>query len=133
MGDRIGRLRLMQIMSVLVTIGSVLQTASQNMGMFLAGRHLAGIAVGAMIGTVSVYLSEISLPQHRGIIGGLAGLGAAFGILLANWVGFAAGFAPYGELQWRLPLALQIPWGLIMLGGLCTFMPESPRYFSTLR
>jgi predicted MFS family arabinose efflux permease len=45
-GDKLGRLRLMQLMCIIVTIGTVLQTASVNFGMFLAGRILAGIAVG---------------------------------------------------------------------------------------
>jgi predicted MFS family arabinose efflux permease len=45
-GDKLGRLRFMQIMCVIVTIGTVLQTASVNFGMFLAGRVLAGYAVG---------------------------------------------------------------------------------------
>ena len=35
-----------QLMCIIVTIGTVIQTASQNIGMFLAGRVLAGIAVG---------------------------------------------------------------------------------------
>lgn len=63
-GDKLGRLRyvaqelyfgstgakfvyrFMQIMCVVVTIGAILQTAAVNFGMFLAGRILAGIAVG---------------------------------------------------------------------------------------
>ena len=47
--------------------------------------------------------------------------------MLANWVGFACGFAPYGQVQWRLPLGIQILWGLILMAGLATFMPHSPR------
>lgn len=39
----------------------------------------------------------------------------------------ACGYAPYGALQWRLPLGVQIPWGIIMFIGLVTFMPNSPR------
>lgn len=30
-------------------------------------------------------------------------------------------------MQWRLPLALQIPWGVILFTGLVTFMPNSQR------
>lgn len=45
-GDRLGRIRFMQLMCVIVTIGTVLQTGSVNFGMFLAGRALAGLAVG---------------------------------------------------------------------------------------
>jgi hypothetical protein len=46
---------------------------------------------------------------------------------MSNWVGFACGYAPYGPRQWRLPLGIQIPWGIIMFVGLATFMPNSPR------
>jgi predicted MFS family arabinose efflux permease len=45
-GDQLGRIRFMQLMCIVVTIGTVIQTAAQNIGMFLAGRVLAGIAVG---------------------------------------------------------------------------------------
>jgi predicted MFS family arabinose efflux permease len=45
-GDKLGRIRFMQLMCVIVTIGTVIQTASINIGMFLAGRVLAGYAVG---------------------------------------------------------------------------------------
>ncbi len=45
-GDRLGRIRFMQMMCIIVTIGTVIQTASVNIGMFLAGRAVAGYAVG---------------------------------------------------------------------------------------
>ena len=46
---------------------------------------------------------------------------------MSNWVGYACSYAPYGPIQWRLPLGIQIPWGIIMFIGLSTFMPNSPR------
>lgn len=46
---------------------------------------------------------------------------------MSNWVGFFCSFAPYGPTQWRLPLGLQIPFGIILCIGLLTFMPDSPR------
>lgn len=81
----------------------------------------------ALSGTIPVYLSEISPPRIRGMIGGLNGAGLALGTMVSNWMGFACGYAPYGPVQWRLPLALQIPWGIILFLGLVTFMPHSPR------
>lgn len=80
-----------------------------------------------MVATVPIYLSEISPPHHRGLIGGVSGCGISFGTMMSNWVGFACGYAPYGATQWRLPLALQTPWGVILFIGLATFMPNSPR------
>ncbi|EAW06315.1 putative MFS monosaccharide transporter (Hxt8) [Aspergillus clavatus NRRL 1] len=127
-GDRLGRLRFMGLMCVIVTIGTTIQTASINIGMFLAGRALAGYAVGGMVATVPIYLSEISDPRYRGLIGGISGCGISFGTMASNWVGYACSYAPYGAVQWRLPLAIQIPWGIIMFGGLATFMPNSPRH-----
>ncbi|PKY05280.1 MFS monosaccharide transporter [Aspergillus campestris IBT 28561] len=126
--DRLGRLRFMELMCVVVTIGTVIQTASVNIGMFLAGRVLAGFAVGGMVATVPIYLSEISDPRYRGLIGGISGCGISFGTMASNWVGYACSFAPYGPVQWRLPLGIQIPWGIIMFLGLITFMPNSPRH-----
>ncbi|KAK7973238.1 MFS transporter [Apiospora saccharicola] len=126
-GDRLGRIGFMKLMCVMVTAGTIVQTASVNMGMFLAGRVLAGYAVGGMVGTVPIYLSEIAAPYQRGLIGGISGCGIAFGTMLSNWVGFACGYASYGATQWRLPLGIQIPLGIVMFVGLSTFMPDSPR------
>ncbi|ROV89387.1 hypothetical protein VSDG_08641 [Cytospora chrysosperma] len=125
--DKLGRVRFMMVMCVIVTIGTVIQTASINIGMFLAGRVLAGIAVGGLVATVPIYLSEISPPSQRGLIGGISGCGISFGTMMSNWVGMACGHAPYGQVQWRLPLGIQIPWGVILFIGLATFMPNSPR------
>ncbi|KAJ6093559.1 hypothetical protein N7486_008848 [Penicillium sp. IBT 16267x] len=126
-GDRLGRIRFMQMLCILAVIGTVIQTSSVNMGMLLAGRFIAGCASGGMGGTVPIYLSEIAAPHRRGLIGSISGLGMAGGIMVANWVGFACGHLPYGPLQWRTPLGIQIPWGIIMFIGLATFMPNSPR------
>ncbi|KAB8242558.1 MFS monosaccharide transporter [Aspergillus flavus] len=126
--DKVGRLRFMEMMCVIVTIGTAIQTASVNIGMFLAGRVLAGYAVGGLVATVPIYLSEISDPRYRGLIGGISGCGISLGTMASNWVGYACSFAPYGPVQWRLPLGIQIPWGIIMFFGLITFMPNSPRH-----
>ncbi|KAI0018877.1 putative MFS monosaccharide transporter [Xylariomycetidae sp. FL0641] len=126
-GDRLGRVRFMQLACIVVTIGTSIQAAAVDIGMFLAGRALAGGAVGGLVATVPIYLSEISAPGSRGLIGGISGCGISFGTMASNWVGFACGYAPYGPLQWRLPLALQVPWGVVLFAGLATFMPGSPR------
>jgi hypothetical protein len=57
----------------------------------------------------------------------LLGLSPADLKIVSNWVGFACSFALYGPTQWRLPLGLQIPFGIILCIGLLTFMPDSPR------
>lgn len=80
-----------------------------------------------MVSTVPIYLSEISPPDQRGMIGGISGCGISFGTMVSNWVGYGCSFMAYGQRQWRLPLGLQIPWGVLLFVGLATFMPNSPR------
>jgi MFS family permease len=118
-GDQLGRIRFMQLMCVIVTIGTVVQTAAQNIGMFLAGRVLAGIAVGydllafhqfhlmltrnsGMVATVPIYLSEISGPKDRGLIGGISGCGISLGTMTSNWVGFACSCMPQTTIRHSL-------------------------------
>lgn len=80
-----------------------------------------------MVATVPIYLSEISDPRYRGLIGGISGCGISFGTMMSNWVGYACSYASYGPVQWRLPLGIQIPWGVVLFVGLSIFMPHSPR------
>ncbi|KAK0476497.1 general substrate transporter [Armillaria novae-zelandiae] len=128
-GDLLGRRRYMQLMCMVVTVGTIIQTSAQNYAMFLVGRTLTGVAVGGLVGTVPIYNSEIAPPASRGLIGGLSGYMIGFGTFLANWVGFACGYAPTTtSFQWRFPLALQIPPGIILFFGLQFFLPESPRW-----
>ncbi|EIM84049.1 general substrate transporter [Stereum hirsutum FP-91666 SS1] len=128
LGDRLGRKRFMGMLCLVVTVGTVIQTAAQNFPMFLVGRILTGVAVGGLVGTVPIYNSEIAPPEHRGLIGGLSGYMIGIGGFLANWIGFACAHASNGAFQWRFPLALQIPPGVILLIGLIFFLPESPRW-----
>lgn len=81
---KLGRIRFTQLMCVIVTIGTTIQTASMSIGMFLAGRTLAGFAVGALIATVPIYLSEIAAPHQRGLIGEISGCGISLGIMMSQ-------------------------------------------------
>ena len=46
LADKLGRVRFMQLQCIIVTVGCAIQTGAVHVGMFLAGRILAGIAVG---------------------------------------------------------------------------------------
>ena len=126
--DRIGRLRFLQLLTSVAAIGPVIQAVATNMNIFIIGRAIAGLPTGALYTTTAIYLCEISPAYNRGIIAGCSGLMYGFGIMASSWIGMACGYAPYGSLQWRLPIALQIPWSFILISGLVGFVPESPRY-----
>ncbi|KAL6407202.1 MFS monosaccharide transporter [Ilyonectria robusta] len=51
------------------------------------------------------------------------------GFFVAGWVGYAGSFA-VGDLQWRIPLATQIPPALL-LAIMTIFLPYSPRWLAS--
>lgn len=109
-----------------VAIGTTLQTAAQDVGMLIAGRVIAGLAVGVLLSIVPVYNAELAVPQYRGIIVGLFAVMASFGVLCSNWIGYGCQFAT-GNAQWRIPLGCQIPTAVVLCIG-AIFLPESPRW-----
>ncbi len=94
--------------------------------MLIAGRIIAGLAVGVLLSIVPVYNAELALPQYRGVIVGLFAVMASFGVLTSNWIGYSGAYAK-GDAQWRIPLGCQIPAAIVLFfGGF--LLPESPRW-----
>ncbi|RFU33988.1 hypothetical protein B7463_g2353, partial [Scytalidium lignicola] len=126
MADKFGRKRCIIVSSAVVTVGTIIQTAAVNIGMLIAGRIIAGLAIGILLAIVPVYNAELALPKHRGMIVGLFAAMASFGVLCSNWVGYACFFA-VGNAQWRIPFGCQAPFAIILCAG-AFFLPESPRW-----
>jgi len=55
-------------------------------------RNRANFKFRGMVATVPIYLSEISAPQHRGLIGGISGCGISFGTMMSNVSTFSTSF-----------------------------------------
>lgn len=124
--DTWGRKSLVYLSTILAIIGTAIQTGSVNIGMMIAGRLVAGLATGALLTIVPIYIAELAPPENRAFLVALKGLLTAAGYLVANWIGYAGSFAN-GDVQWRIPLAMQLP-PAIMLLGLTVFLPDSPRW-----
>ena len=52
-------------------VGAILQTAAQNIEMLFVGRVIGGIGSGLVFGVCPMFMSEISPPAFRGMVGGL--------------------------------------------------------------
>ncbi|KAK0193414.1 general substrate transporter [Armillaria mellea] len=124
-GDFLGRRRYMQLMCMVVTVGTIIQTSAQNYAMFLVGRILTGVAVGGLVGTVPIYNSEIAPPASRGLIGGLSGYMIGFGTFLALLADTHPLRHPFnGDSRWHFKSHLGSSSSLA-----CKFfLPESPRW-----
>ncbi|EEP79151.1 hypothetical protein UREG_03997 [Uncinocarpus reesii 1704] len=108
-------------------VGVVLQTASTELGLLVAGRLIAGFGVGFVSAIIILYMSEIAPRKVRGAIVSGYQFCITVGLLLASCV-------DYGTQErtdsgsYRIPIALQMLWAIILAVGLF-LLPESPRYF----
>ncbi|EXJ80600.1 hypothetical protein A1O3_06883 [Capronia epimyces CBS 606.96] len=112
--------------AVLCIIGAIIQTAAQNIGMFVAARIIIGLACGLAGVGASTYLGETVAVQHRAYIlgyfwdcwfvGSLISAGITYGTkdILSTWA-------------WRAPSLIQIAPPLLAI-GILPFIPESPRW-----
>ncbi|KAI8714923.1 MFS domain-containing protein [Fusarium sp. LHS14.1] len=103
--DKISRKRAMTAACATAIVGTILQVAAVNIGMFITGRLLTGLSSGMILPVVPVYIAELSKPQSRGTVVGFQGMGIALGFMVANWIG-SGGIYASGDLKWRIPLAM---------------------------
>ncbi|KAG2099885.1 uncharacterized protein F5147DRAFT_711408 [Suillus discolor] len=97
--DRLGRRGSILFWSAIFTVGVAIQTSTTySLVQLLMGRYIAGLGAGSLSGCV--FLSYvIELGSHT----------------INN------------SASWRLPIGLQMVWGIIILSGMF-FLPESPRH-----
>ncbi|GAB7358335.1 hypothetical protein MBLNU230_g2407t1 [Neophaeotheca triangularis] len=126
LADKFSRRWTMELSLFLNIVAGILQCAAVNPGMLIVGRLVGGISSGQLLSLVPMYLAEVAPPSTRGFLVGMQGMMIAIGFGVANWIGYAGSFAS-GDVQWRVPLGMQIPIPVLM-AGLLFFVPFSPRW-----
>jgi MFS family permease len=71
LADKLGRKRTVFVGSVISVLGCALQGGAANIPMVIAGRLIAGIAVGLLSAVVPMYCSELAIAEDRGKLSGL--------------------------------------------------------------
>ncbi|KAI7959794.1 hypothetical protein MJO29_004862 [Puccinia striiformis f. sp. tritici] len=93
-------------------------------------RVITGIGTGQLNALVPVWTSELSHHSGRGAAMGLELMLNIAGLATAYWIEFGLRGANQ-ELRWRLPLALQVGFLLVLL-FLVPLFPESPRWLAKM-
>jgi sugar porter (SP) family MFS transporter len=115
------------IAGVIVQTATTVNNTHQALGLIVAGRLIAGFGVGHVSATIIMYMSEICPRKVRGALVSGYQFCITIGLLLASVVVYAT--QSRGDTgQYRIPIAIQFAWGLILAIGLF-LLPESPRYF----
>lgn len=129
LNDRIGRRYSLMIFCSIFIVGAAVQVgAHHEIGVIYVGRVVAGLGIGGMSSITPVFVSENAPPHTRGRIAGLFQELLVIGSTFAYWLDYGASLriAPSTK-QWRIPVAIQlIPGGLMLLG--LFFLTESPRW-----
>ncbi|XP_050763630.1 solute carrier family 2, facilitated glucose transporter member 8 [Gymnogyps californianus] len=117
--DKVGRKLSLMLCSIPYVFGYIVIISAQNVWMLYFGRILTGLASGITSLVVPVYISEVSHPKVRGMLGSCVQLMVVTGILGAYIAGIA--------LKWRwLAVLCSFPSCIMLL--FMSFMPETPRF-----
>ncbi|KAI0525641.1 general substrate transporter [Xylaria bambusicola] len=108
-------------------IGVVLQVASAGLPLLVIGRAIAGLGVGGVSAILILYMSEIAPRKVRGAIVSGYQFCITIGLLLASAIDYATQNRA-DTSSYRIPIAIQMVWALVLAGGL-SFLPESPRFY----
>ncbi|CEN60489.1 Putative Quinate permease [Aspergillus calidoustus] len=127
--DRLGRRYSLMLFTVIFLVGAAVQVgALHEIGMIYGGRVIAGFGIGGMSSITPVFVSENAPAKYRGRIAGLFQEFLVIGSTFAYWLGYGVSLhVPQGTPQWRIPVAVQlIPGGLMLIG--LFFLKESARW-----
>ncbi|KAI5118779.1 hypothetical protein M0805_005660 [Coniferiporia weirii] len=125
--DRFGRKASILIWSAIFTVGVAIQTGTTfSIVQITIGRFVAGLGVGALSAIVPLYNGETAPKRIRGAMLVLYQLQIIMGIFLSYIIDLGT-HSIKGSASWRVPVGLQLVWGLILLSGIF-FLPESPRH-----
>ncbi|KAL5481007.1 hypothetical protein ACEPAI_9948 [Sanghuangporus weigelae] len=126
LSDGLGRRPTVFIGAVIMIAAATLQTASQNVNMFIGSRFMIGFGLTFAANAAPMLVSEISYPPHRAPLTSLYNALWYSGSIIAAWTTYGTFKIP-SSWSWRTPSAVQGLPSVIQV-ALVFFAPESPRY-----
>ncbi|EPS37058.1 hypothetical protein H072_9328 [Dactylellina haptotyla CBS 200.50] len=127
LADSRGRLFCIQMGSLGVICGALIQGFSRAVWMFMVGRFTLGFFSTLACRSSSIYLIEISPAERRGTIAGLYNTLFFLGSILATISVLICESMYKGNAAWRIPVLLQCLFPAIVASGVRN-IPESPRW-----
>lgn len=128
LNDKFGRKFTIYYGIACIYVGIILQSAAQNVGMFIVGRIFIGY--GGITTQISalVLVSELCKTEVRGFFMGFSFSTFMAGALIASGVTYATENCP-GNWNWRIPSIIQVVPSLFAILNLF-FLPESPKFLT---
>lgn len=125
-GEHFGRRTMLMVGGATMIAGTAVLASSYTVAQLIAGRIITGIGNGMNSSTAPVYQGECSPARVRGALLTLQGTVTILGVVIAYWADFGTS-AYASSLQWRLPLALQAVFAVLLVLQVVG-LPETPRW-----
>ncbi|KAH2322668.1 hypothetical protein KXV29_002642 [Aspergillus fumigatus] len=113
--------------SLIIILGSIIQAAAVNYGMFVVSRFLVGLGLGIVATAAPPLLTEVAYPSQRGKLVSFYLTTWSLGSLIAAWITYGTFKMTDSSWSWRIPSVLQCVFSLIQ-AVLSLLAPESPRW-----
>lgn len=126
LSDGLGRKRTILFGAFVMTAATILQTASQTVGMFIGARFLIGFGLTFCANAAPLLVSEVAYPSQRAALTSTYNSLWYAGSIIAAWTTYGT-FRINSSWSWRIPSALQGLPSVLQL-ALIWFVPESPRW-----
>ncbi|KAH9915058.1 general substrate transporter [Epithele typhae] len=126
MSDGLGRRISVIFGAVIMCVATVLQTASNSVGMFIGARFLIGFGLTFAAAAAPVLITEVAYPSQRAPATSLYNTLWFLGSIIAAWTTYGTFNIP-SSWSWRIPSAIQALPSVIQV-FLVWFVPESPRW-----
>ena len=125
--DIYGRIPSIAIGSVIFGIGATLECVAPKLGVFVTGRVIAGIGLGLFLGTLVVYVCEITPANKRGPLASLIQFLVTIGLASGYFIAYGTARIADSSAAWRTPLAFQALMAFVFALACCR-LPPSPRW-----
>ncbi|KAJ5354257.1 hypothetical protein N7541_006821 [Penicillium brevicompactum] len=125
--DRFGRRVTLQIGCGVIIAASIIQTAAQNLAMFIVARFIIGVGIEFCMVPSPVLTTELAYPTHRATFTSLCYTFYFVGSILSSWTTFGTYSMNTSTWTWRIPSLLQLAIPSIQFVVLF-WVPESPRW-----
>lgn len=126
--EKWGRIADLKLASFIFIAGALICALAPSIGVMYAGRLVAGFAIGMYALCVPVYIAECSPVDYRGQLMTCWQFGVTTGMLAGQGVNIGLEKVDWG---WRMAYSLNGVFAVLMLVGLFTYMPESPRFIAS--
>jgi MFS family permease len=120
---RYGRLAVMRVNTLLMTVGPVAEAVAPSIGVLSLGRFVSGLGAGVAVVVVPIYISEIAPPAEKGFFGAFTQIMTNMGIFTTQLLGY---FWSRGQM-WRFILAVAGAIAVAQFVGLM-FAVDSPKW-----